>query len=125
MASDLYIDDKEGIPSVGDMLDQIIRKVSLLELADYYMGSYVGYDNQQVKVYFSPFVTKERLEELVDTIDEHNYQIALNETDDNGGGFVLVASGQPISGQDNINAVMTGNTDTTVSLDGDIEVKVK
>jgi hypothetical protein len=93
--------------SAGNLLDQIMRKLSMLSLNDYFLGAYINYPNSKVEVFFSDRVPIDLLNELKNNVQSADFQVQIDETDQEGAKFVLRAA---LAGSDGPAEVPTAGT---------------
>lgn len=119
--------NQEGIPSLGDIHDQLIREVSISGMNDYYLGSAVDPGRDILKLFFSDEADPATLEEIASAQDFTYYTIEAEETDEYGSGFAIVAKAvsELDPEKDDVSAVVVGNVDHEVEISGDVDVRVQ
>ena len=106
--------------SPGNLLDTIMRKMAVLNLNDYFIGSYINYPNRKVEVLFSDRIPAQYLEDLQNSIGGDSFNVWVEKTEVEGAAFVLKAGLKDQLGPDDVN--VDGNVTVGVELTGDVDV---
>lgn len=103
----------------GSVLDAAVRKMNLLRLTDYFLGSRIDYEQDVVEVAFAEGVPSEQLELLLTSLEEEEYEAALAE-DGAGGTTLTVQVNRPETAGSDV--ITTGQADIGVEVTGDVDV---
>jgi len=107
--------------AIGAGVGLMMRKMHVQGLSDFFIGSILDVEANEVRIYFSGEVTQEKLEGFVDTLVQTDVLARLEPSDEEGAEWVVVASSDvPAEGQP-----MTGKVPIQVSLTGEIPVRKK
>jgi hypothetical protein len=116
-ASGVTPEDQKKSPGV--MLDSAMRKISVHNLCDYYMDSYIDIPHSKVSIYFSDRIPTEGLQTLKDSLEDVDLTITTEQTEAEGAGWILrimpaqsVGPEQvPIKGQIGLDVSLNGKVD--------------
>jgi len=106
----------------GLVLDDVVRKLSVLRLSDYYIGSKADYGSGEVFVYFSESAPKETLDELKTSLMGADKEVSLSESDEEGAKWCLkVRQSKPSTDEPHLK----GGVSVNVTLSGNVDVSTK
>jgi len=113
--------EQEQELSAGTLLDNMLRKVSTLDLIDYMLASYISAPKREVQIFFSGDTPIDVLEELKNSVDSGEFVVELEETTVEGAGFVLRAKGE-VEKEMPVSAPVQGIVDIGVEFSGELDV---
>jgi len=107
--------------AIGAGVGLMMRKMHVLGLSDFFIGSVLDVEANEVRIYFSGEVTEEKLKSFVGALKQANVVSRLEHSDEEGAEWMVVAASDvPGEGQP-----MTGKLPVQVSLTGEIPVRSK
>jgi hypothetical protein len=119
-----YYEDGEGIPTLGDVQDELMRAMNPMDLNDFYIGSRMAPPNT-LEMYFSEAAPEDDLDALTNNVEAPGYIITVTPSNAYGAGYLFLveeeksAQDGPIEGTV---AELDGSMSHEVPIDGLITV---
>ena len=120
-------EQEEQETPLGTLVDGVLRKVSVLRMVDYYLGSSVDYPGRIASLFFSDEAPSATLEKLKSEVESEGTTVVLEEADEEkeANGWVIRVGMTELPGAASASDVsVSGNIEFTSASQGDIPVSL-